>query len=141
MNNQLMKSVGYLILGSYAIFNIISIALVDRFPIGMEGAGKYSIYSSKEFFIVYHAWGIALAIILIYAMAKEIRRLFMITLFLMMVVMFYPWFTAGPLERGQQPAPKTPSELPLDSLAKGLAIESVGGAGTTVLTHLFSTYN
>jgi hypothetical protein len=113
-----MKRVGYLILGSYAVFNVISIILVDRFPIGAEGIGKYSMYSSKEFFIVYHAWGIVLAVLVIYAMKNEIRRLFMIGLFLMMVVMFYPWFTAGPMERGEMPAKKNNTEIPLDTLPK-----------------------
>lgn len=113
-----MKRVGYLILGSYAIFNVISIFLVNRFPIGLEGTGKYSIYSSKEFFIVYHAWGIVLAVVVIYAMKNEIRRLFLIGLFLMMVVMFYPWWSAGPLERGQTPVKKDNTEMPVDTLPK-----------------------
>jgi hypothetical protein len=115
MNNKLMKRVGFLILATYAIFNVFSIVLVDRFPIGEEGVGKYSIYSSSEFFIVYHVWGIVLAIIVIYAMMKEIRGLFMISLLLMMVVMFYPWFTAGPIARGEQ-VPKSKTENVSDSI-------------------------
>ena len=115
MNNQLMKRVGYLILGSFAIFNVISIVLADRFPIGQEGVGKYSIYSSTEFFIVYHAWGIVLAGIVMYAMWKEIRGLFTISLLLLMVVMFYPWFTAGPIGRGEQ-SPKSNTEINGDSI-------------------------
>ncbi|MEM0998035.1 MAG: hypothetical protein AAGN35_13180 [Bacteroidota bacterium] len=125
MNSLLMKRVGYLILGTYAIFNVISIALVNRFPIGDVGVGKYSIYSSQEFFIVYHVWGIVIAIVVMYAMWKEVRGLFMISLLLMMIVMFYPWFTAGDMARGER-LPESKTAQVADSLAKdSVQLESV----------------
>ena len=91
-----MKRVGSLIIGSFAVLNVLTLFMADRFPLGDKSYGEYSIYSSKEFFFVYHIWGIVLAVICIYAMWKEIRMLFMISLLLLCVVMFYPYFTSTP---------------------------------------------
>ncbi|MEM7036172.1 MAG: hypothetical protein AAF570_04260 [Bacteroidota bacterium] len=92
---------GYLIMGTYVVFNTLMIFLADQYPFGPEVAGPYSIYSSKSFFIVYHVWGMILCLLGMYAMWKEIRTLFMIVLFLLLIVMFYPWFTASPADRAQ----------------------------------------
>ncbi|HHG85004.1 MAG TPA: hypothetical protein ENJ82_09695 [Bacteroidetes bacterium] len=121
MNDALVKKMGYFILGSYAVFNVFSLFIVDRFPIGYAEAGPYSIYSSKGFFIAYHLWGILLAVVTMYSMWKEIRMLFMTSLLLMMIVMFYPYFTAGPMDSQvsqkeqvdplQNPEPDSTSDL------------------------------
>lgn len=100
-NSKLMKRVGYLVIGSFAVFNIFMLFIPDRFPIGDLSYGRYSIYSSLEFYYAYHLWGIALGAICIYAMAKEVRMLFMVSMFLLMVVMFYPYFTSSPTERAK----------------------------------------
>lgn len=98
-----MKRVGTIIIGSFAILNIITLFMADRFPLGDKSFGEYSIYSSAEFFYVYHIWGIILAGVCVYAMWKEIRMLFMISLFLLCVVMFYPYFTSTPTQPQTQP--------------------------------------
>lgn len=101
-SNKLMKRVAYVIFGTYAIFNLITIILlVDKSEFGPEIAGPYSIFSSKNFFIAYHIWGIVIAIVCIYALLKEIRMLFMIGLLLMTLIMFYPYFTGSPMDKKQ----------------------------------------
>ena len=100
-NSKMMRTMGYLIMGSYVVFNIMMIFLADKYPFGKEVAGPYSIYSSKGFFITYHIWGIGLCLLGIYAMWKDVRRLFMICLLLLLIVMFYPWFTSSPADRAK----------------------------------------
>ena len=107
----------YLIMGTYILSNIFMFFIMDRYPFGEDVAGPYSIYSSKSFFIVYHIWGIVLCILGMYALWKNSRRLFMITLFLLLLVMFYPWFTASPADRKQGQDQKAEKEK-LDSIRK-----------------------
>lgn len=107
-----MKRVGTIIIGSFALLNVLTLFMADRFPLGDKSFGEYSIYSSAEFFYVYHIWGIVLAVVCVYAMWKEIRLLFMISLFLLCVVMFYPYFTSaqpGPQDNKPQTG-QTPGE-------------------------------
>ncbi|MFN8396929.1 MAG: hypothetical protein U0176_20050 [Bacteroidia bacterium] len=102
-NSKLMRWTGTFVFGSFAVFNIITLLTFSsiHYPFGPEVAGPYSIFSSEKFFIVYHIWGIALSILCIYTMWKDIRLLFMISLFLLMLVMFYPYFTGSPTEKAK----------------------------------------
>lgn len=102
-NSKLMRWTGTFVFGSFAIFNIITLLTFSNshYPFGPEVAGPYSIFSSEKFFIVYHIWGIALSILCIYTMWKDIRLLFMISIFLLMLVMFYPYFTGSPTEKAK----------------------------------------
>ena len=119
-NSKLMKWAGSVIFMSFALFNVITLLTFANsdYPFGPEVAGPYSIFSSKKFFIVYHIWGIVLAILCTFTMWKEIRILFMISLLLMMLVMFYPYFTGSPMEKakGKEMVEKEKSRA--DSLAK-----------------------
>ena len=102
-NSKLMKWVGSVVFMSFALFNVMTLVFFDfdGYPFGPEVAGPYSIFVSKKFFIVYHVWGIVLAVLCTYTMWKEIRILFMISLLLMMLVMFYPYFTGSPMEKAK----------------------------------------
>lgn len=97
-SSNLMKKVGYVILGTFAAFNVLTLVLMGKmFPeFGPEIAGPYSIMASKGFFIAYHVWGIAIALICMYSLWKNQRGLFMISLLLMMILMFYPYFSSEP---------------------------------------------
>lgn len=99
--NKVMRFTGFAILGSYAVFNIITLVLMNRmFPqFGPELFGPYSIMASKQVFIAYHVWGIIIAIVTMYAMWKDIKVLFMIGLLLMSIIMFYPYFSTTPAEK------------------------------------------
>jgi hypothetical protein len=114
-SNQFMKWAGTVIFLSFAIFNLIDLLfLMDRFEFGPDVAGQYSIYSSQKFFIAYHIWGIAMAIVCTYAMWKEVKILFLISLMLLMLLMFYPYFTGSPMDQKQ--AKDQINKAKLDSL-------------------------
>jgi hypothetical protein len=65
---------------------------------------------------VYHVWGIVLAILCTYTMWKDIRILFMISLLLLMLVMFYPYFTGSPMEKAKGVEMKEKEKARQDSL-------------------------
>lgn len=95
-----MRRVGYAIFGTYAFFNVITIFfLTGKAEFGPEIAGEYSIFSSQNFFIAYHVWGIVISIVCIYGMYKENRMLFMVGLLLITLIMFYPYFTGSPMDK------------------------------------------
>src|SRR3989338_7973758 len=99
-NVKLMKWVGTVVFLSLAIFNIIDLTFtIDNYEFGSDVAGPYSIFSSKKFFIAYHVWGIIMAVLCTYTMWKEIRILFMVSLLLILLLMFYPYFTGSPLDK------------------------------------------
>jgi hypothetical protein len=101
-NSKLMKWMGTVIFLSFAIFNIIDLLFtMEHYDFGPDVAGPYSIFSSQKFFIAYHIWGIVMAIACTYAMWKEIRILFMVSLLLLMLLMFYPYFTGSPMEKAK----------------------------------------
>lgn len=91
-----MKRAGYIILATLILFNLITLFTIGKMSFGPEINGPYSIFSSREFFIAYHIWGIILGGLCIYAIAKKIRILFLITLLLLLLVMFYPIATSSP---------------------------------------------
>ena len=96
-----MKIVGTLLIGSFALFNLMMLFIEPAsFEYGIHH-GKYSIFSSREFYLVYHIWGIVLAAVAVYTMWKEISRLFMISLFLLCLLMFYPYLTQNPAVKSQ----------------------------------------
>lgn len=118
-NAKLMKWAGSIIFLSLAVFNLIDLIFtMDNYGFGPEVAGPYSIFSSKKFFIAFHVWGIALAIICTYSMWKEIRILFMISLLLMLLLMFYPYFTGSPLEKAKGKEMVEKGKARKDSLAR-----------------------
>lgn len=88
---------------TFALFNIITLLTISnsKMPFGPEIAGPYSIFSSEKFFLAYHIWGILMAVIATYAMWKETKMLFWISLLLLMLLMFYPYFTSSPIDRAQ----------------------------------------
>lgn len=102
-NSKTMKWVGTVVFLSFAVFNVITLLTFGNYsyPFGPEVAGPYSIFSSEKFFVAYHVWGIILAIVCTYAMWKDVRILFMISLLLLMIVMFYPYFTGSPTEKAK----------------------------------------
>ena len=131
MEPKLMKRVGTFVMGTFALFNVVTLFLVNRFPIGDLSYGEYSIYASKGFFMAYHIWGIVLCVVCIYAMWKEIRLLFMVTLLLLIMVMFYPYFTSSPSDRKagaekqktsqrQENVPESNHKVPTDSFYMGM---------------------
>jgi hypothetical protein len=105
----LMKKVGYVMLGMFAAFNLLTLALLGNMKVefGPAVAGPYSIFASKGFFVAYHVWGIILPVLCIYALWKEIRMLFMTTLLLLLLMMFYPYFTSSPAEKAKGKALQT----------------------------------
>lgn len=111
MNTErLFIIVGYLILITFAIGNLLSIIRIDvieeRTGFGPEIAGEYSIFASRNFFLAYNAWGIILAGVTAYAFWKKIRGLLYVGILLLLIVMFYPYFTQSPEESKQAKAAK-----------------------------------
>ncbi len=102
-NSKTMKWVGTMVFLTFALFNIITLLTISnsKMPFGPEIAGPYSIFSSEKFFLAYHIWGILMAVIATYAMWKETKMLFWISLLLLMLLMFYPYFTSSPIDRAQ----------------------------------------
>lgn len=102
-NSKLMKWVGTAVLITFALFNVLMLVsnVQGSFKFGPEVAGPYSIFASQKFFIAYHVWGIILPIVCTYAMWKETRMLFFISLLLLMLLMFYPFFTSSPLDKAK----------------------------------------
>lgn len=126
-NTRLMKIVGYLILGAYAAGNLLFIFRTEAFDFGPQ-FGAYSIYSSEKFFIAYHVWGILLSGVMAYAMWKEIRILFMTSLMLLLIVMFYPYFTSSPADR-QKAAQENPELIDSLNNRKAPSVESMDSMG------------
>ena len=129
MNEKLMRRVGYIVIGSFAVFNVFTLLTFDMSLVGTGEFGPYSIFASKEIFYAFHIWGIIVPIVTIYAMVKQSRMLFSIGLLLLMLLMFYPIFTAEqpnpvPAKKsppadssavstpGPEPAPDTTAQLP-----------------------------
>ncbi len=102
-NSKTMRWVGTVVFLTFAIFNLITLLTFAnaKYPFGPEVAGPYSIFSSEKFFIAYHVWGILMAIMATYAMWKEAKLLFWISLLLLMLLMFYPYFTGSPMDKAQ----------------------------------------
>ena len=113
----------------YAIFNLITLFfLIDKADYGPEVAGPYSIFSSKNFFVAYHVWGIVISLVCIYAFAKENRMLSMIGLLLMTLIMFYPYFTGSPMDKAQgekMVKEKAAQQQLQDSLSAPLVLDSI----------------
>jgi hypothetical protein len=134
-NSKLMKWVGSVVFLSFAVFNVITLLFFDfeGYPFGPEVAGPYSIFVSKQFFITYHVWGIVLSVLCTYAMWKEIRVLFMIVLLLLMLVMFYPYYTGSPMDQAkgremQKAENRHPDSLHLQHTPpSGDSLRGVGG--------------
>jgi hypothetical protein len=101
--SKLMKITGYVMIGMFAAFNLLTLVLMGNMKVdfGPAVAGPYSIFASKGFFIAYHVWGIILPLMCMYALWKEIRILFMTTLLLLLLLMFYPYFTSSPADQAQ----------------------------------------
>lgn len=97
---KLVQITGFLMLAVFIIGNVISLIRVDyiqeNMGFGPEIAGKYSIFASRGAFIAYNVWGIVVAVLTGYAFYKKIRILFLIGMLLMIILLFYPYFTAGP---------------------------------------------
>jgi hypothetical protein len=102
-NSKMMKWVGTVVFLSFAVFNVITLATFAKidYPFGPEVAGPYSIFSSEKFYLAYHVWGIIVAISATYAMWKEAKLLFWISLLLLMLLMFYPVFTSSPMDKAE----------------------------------------
>lgn len=102
-NSRLMKIVGYIMLGMFAAFNVLMLVMMDssKIEFGPAVAGPYSIFASRGFFIAYHAWGVILPLLCMYALWKEVRILFMTTLLLLLLLMFYPYFTSSPKDKAE----------------------------------------
>jgi energy-coupling factor transporter transmembrane protein EcfT len=102
-NSKLMKWVGTVVFLTFAIFNVLMLVsnVKGHYQFGPEVAGPYSIFSSEKFFLAYHIWGIILPIVCTYGMWKETRMLFFISLLLLMLLMFYPFFTSSPLDKAE----------------------------------------
>jgi len=97
---KLVQITGFLMLAVFVAGNVISLLRVDyieqNMGFGPEVAGEYSIFASRGAFIAYNAWGILVAVLTGYAFYKKIRILFLIGMLLMLILLFYPYFTAGP---------------------------------------------
>jgi thiol:disulfide interchange protein len=102
-NTKTMKWVGTVVFLTFAIFNVITMLTFANsdYPFGPEVAGPYSIFSSEKFFLAYHIWGILVAIMATYAMWTEAKMLFWISLLLLILLMFYPYFTSSPIDKAQ----------------------------------------
>ena len=102
-NSKTMKWVGTMVFLTFALFNVITLLTISnsKMPFGPEIAGPYSIFSSEKFFLAYHVWGILMAVVATYALWKETKMLFWISLLLLMLLMFYPYFTSSPIDRAQ----------------------------------------
>ena len=99
MNPKTMKWVGTLVVGSYGLFSLWFMFIIDRWPIGDLSYGEYSIYSSEGFFYAYHIWGVILSGVTLYGMWKEIRIFFLLGFMLLGIQMFYPSFTSTQVDR------------------------------------------
>lgn len=86
----------HLIILFYAAFNLLFLLRADVILAQFkdQDVGKYSIYNDKAIFLAYHAWGIIVPLVCSYALWKNLRMLFFISLTLLILVMFYPWLTA-----------------------------------------------
>ncbi len=104
MDNKLLRRFGFIVIGSFAVFNLFTLLTFDMSLVGTPKYGPYSIFASKEIFYAYHIWGIIIPIVTIYAIIKETRMLFFISLLLLLVLQFYPVFTSGPgdIARGKE---------------------------------------
>jgi hypothetical protein len=102
-NSKIMKWVGTVVFLAFAIFNVLMLVtnVQGNFKFGPEVAGPYSIFSSSKFFLAYHIWGILVPIVATYAMWKEAKMLFWISLLVLMLLMFYPVFTSSPLDKAE----------------------------------------
>jgi hypothetical protein len=102
-NSKLMRWVGTVVFLTFAIFNVITLLTYGKLKptFGPEVAGPYSIYSTEKFFLAYHIWGILMAVVATYAMWKEAKLLFWISLLLLMLLMFYPVFTSSPMDKAE----------------------------------------
>ena len=102
-NSKTMKWVGTMVFLTFALFNVITLLTISnsKMPFGPEIAGPYSIFSSEKFFLAYHVWGILMAVVATYALWRETKMLFWISLLLLMLLMFYPYFTSSPIDRAQ----------------------------------------
>lgn len=108
----------YVMLGMYAIGNILFIIRADVIMAsGPVNPGPYSIYSSIDFFRVYHLWGIVMAGFTAYAFYKEHRNLFLISMFLLLVIFFYPKFSSDPVNDNKPEQNPVEKVEPKDSAA------------------------
>lgn len=114
---KLFRITMYVLLAAYALGNVL---FIFRAEVIMENGpvnpGPYSIYSSIDFFRVYHLWGIVLAGFTAYAFYKEHRNLFLISLFLLFVVFFYPKFSSDPVNDNKPKQNPTEQVEPTDSV-------------------------
>ncbi len=90
---------GHVIMWVYALLCLLDIVRADvvlqNFAEHRETLPTYSIYTSKAFFIAFNFWGIVVALVCSYSLWKNIRLLFFITLLLLMVLMFYPYWSVN----------------------------------------------
>ncbi len=130
-NTKTMKWVGTVVFLTFAIFNVITMLTFSSsaYPFGPEVAGPYSIFSSEKFFLAYHIWGILVAIMATYAMWTEAKMLFWISLLLLILLMFYPYFTSSPIDKAQGKAQverEKARQDSIDRLAQPVQIDSTG---------------
>lgn len=127
-SSKTMKWVGTAVFILFAIGNAIMLLVTnaDNTPFGPEVAGPYSIFASYKFFVAYHVWGIIIAVVTTYALWKETRMLFWISLLLLMILMFYPYFTSSPVDKaqGEEIKQKQDEKARQDSIARLQAADS-----------------
>jgi hypothetical protein len=117
-NSKTMLWVGTVVFLTFALFNILTLVTLSsiEYPFGPAVAGPYSIYASKNFFIAYHVWGIIMPFIATYAMWREAKMLFWISLLLLILLQFYPYFTSSPIDRAAGQAIEDRQKAVEDSL-------------------------
>lgn len=88
---------GHVIVWVYAGLCLLDIVRADvilqNFTDPKYTLPTYSIYRSKDFFIAFNVWGIITAGIFSYSLWQNIRILFLISLLMLIVLMFYPYFS------------------------------------------------
>jgi hypothetical protein len=109
--NRALLILGHVMIWWFALDKLIALLLINRMSFGSLGPDDYSIFSSRSAFIAWHVWGIIVGAVTSYAMWKKHRMLFMIGVLLMLIVQFYPYFTAN---QGTKTPPAT--EVVGDSL-------------------------
>ena len=92
--NKWILFMGFAMLTVLVVTNLLVIIRADQVPFGRPEYGQYSIYASKKIWIAYHVWGIITAIGIMATWIFKQRLLFMVFLLLLLILMFYPYFTA-----------------------------------------------
>ncbi len=88
---------GHLIMWAFALLCLLDIVRADvvlqNFTNPDHPLPTYSIYKNKDIFIAFNVWGIIIAAVCSYSLWKNLRMLFLISLLLLIVLMFYPYFS------------------------------------------------